>query len=88
MDAGVDETVAGELRLVADPVPGRVGEGVAEGVFGSLLVDLPRGVEREGLPGDAAVFGDVLVDRGAAGDLHLGVDLRGGDALGQLSSRE
>ncbi len=84
MDARVDEAVAGQLRLVADLVPRRIGEGVAVGVLGPLLVDLSRRLERHRLPGLAGVVGGVPVEGGAARDVHPGVDSGRGHALGEL----
>ncbi len=84
MDARIDQVVAGHYGLVAHAITGRTGEGAEEDVFRPGLVDLASGVERHRLPGRAAVVGGKPVERAAARDVHLSIDLCGLDPLRQL----
>ncbi len=84
MDAREGQDRAGHLGLVAHLAPGGVGEGSRERVLGPVLIDGTRLVYGHRLPRRAAVVAGEPAHGRAAGDVHLGVDLRGLDALGQF----
>jgi len=79
-----DQVVTGHFRLVANLGPARIGEGPGERVLGPFLIDLPCRLDGHGLPGRTAVIGGEPVEAGAAGNVHLRIDLGGFHSLGQF----
>ena len=75
VNPGADQVVAGHFRLVANLGSARIGEGPGERVLGPFLIDLPCRFDGHGLPGRAAIVGSEPVEAGAAGNVHLRIDL-------------
>ncbi len=84
MDARIDQRCAGHGRLVADALAGVVGESPGQRVLGPFVGYGPRVVDGHGLPGGAAVVAAEPLYGRAARDIHLRIDLRRRDALGEF----